>query len=116
MLLVSHEMSFVRNVATRVIFLDGGKILEDGTPREVFGNPNERTCQRVLYKDQPDGRTGLFNLREKTKRLRDQSIFSNRIKEGSERNEYQTRAGKTESDSVGKGKDYERKYIDRMGK
>ena len=43
MLLVSHEMSFVRNVATRVIFLDGGKILEDGTPREVFGNPkNER--------------------------------------------------------------------------
>ena len=46
----------------------------------------------------------------------DQSIFSNRIKEGSESNEYQTRAGKTESDSVGKGKDYERKYIDRLGK
>ena len=64
MLLVSHEMSFVRNVATRVIFLDGGKILEDGTPREVFGNPKN---ERVLYKDQPDGRTGLFNLREKTK-------------------------------------------------
>ncbi len=43
MLLVSHEMSFVRNVANRVIFLDGGRILEDGTPREVFENPkNER--------------------------------------------------------------------------
>ena len=71
-----------------------------------------------VYKrqDQPDGRTGLFNLREKQNRLRDQSIFSNRIKEGSESNEYQTRAGKTELDSVGKGKDYERKYIDRMGK
>ena len=83
---------------------------------EVLDTIKERTCQRVLYKDQPDGRTGLFNLREKQNRLRDQSIFSNRIKEGSERNEYQTRAGKTESDSVGKGKDYERKYIDRMGK
>ena len=43
MLLVSHEMSFVKNVATRVIFLDHGKILEDGTPEEVFSNPkNER--------------------------------------------------------------------------
>lgn len=43
MLLVSHEMSFVKNVATRVIFLDHGKILEDGSPEEVFSHPkNER--------------------------------------------------------------------------
>ena len=47
MLLVSHEMSFVRNVATRVIFLDGGKILEDGTPREVFGNT------KAIYAETP---------------------------------------------------------------
>ena len=50
MLLVSHEMSFVRNVATRVIFLDGGKILEDGTPREVFGNPKSERCKDFLSK------------------------------------------------------------------
>ncbi len=43
MLLVSHEMSFVKNVATRVIFLDHGKILEDGSPDEIFSHPkNER--------------------------------------------------------------------------
>ncbi|HBC26638.1 MAG TPA: amino acid ABC transporter ATP-binding protein [Ruminococcaceae bacterium] len=44
MLLVSHEMSFVRSVANRVIFLDHGHIIEDGTPNEVFNNPkNART-------------------------------------------------------------------------
>ena len=67
MLLVSHEMSFVRNVATRVIFLDGGKILEDGTPREVFGNPkNERVKEfftKINRMEEPD----YSNLREKNK-------------------------------------------------
>lgn len=44
MILVSHEMNFVRNVANRVLFLDNGKIIEDGTPKEIFENPkNERT-------------------------------------------------------------------------
>lgn len=44
MLIVTHEMSFARNVADRVVFIDGGVILEDGTPDEVFTNPkNERT-------------------------------------------------------------------------
>lgn len=44
MLLVSHEMNFVRHVANRVIFLDKGKIVEDGSPKEVFDNPkNQRT-------------------------------------------------------------------------
>lgn len=44
MVVVSHEMRFVRNVASRVLFLDGGKILEDGTPDQVFGAPtHERT-------------------------------------------------------------------------
>lgn len=46
MILVSHELSFVRDVATRVLFLEGGKIMEDGTPSEVFNYPkNERTKQ-----------------------------------------------------------------------
>ena len=39
MLLVSHEMNFVKNVATRVIFLENGKIIEDGPPKEVFNHP-----------------------------------------------------------------------------
>ena len=44
MLIVSHEMNFVKNVATKVIFMEGGKIVEMGTPQQVFVNPkNERT-------------------------------------------------------------------------
>lgn len=44
MILVSHEMNFIRHVSNRVIFLDKGHIVEDGTPKEVFNNPkNERT-------------------------------------------------------------------------
>lgn len=44
MILVSHEMNFIRHVSNRVIFLDKGLIVEDGTPKEVFNNPkNERT-------------------------------------------------------------------------
>lgn len=44
MLVVTHEMGFAREVADRVIFMDGGVIVEEGTPEEIFGNPkNERT-------------------------------------------------------------------------
>ena len=39
MMLVSHEMNFVREVADRVIFLDGGMIVEDGAPKDIFQNP-----------------------------------------------------------------------------
>ena len=46
MLLVSHEMNFIKKVSNKVIFLDKGKIVEYGTPREVFENPkNERTIE-----------------------------------------------------------------------
>ncbi len=44
MVIVTHEMGFAREVATRVLFIDQGIIMEQGTPAEVFGNPkNERT-------------------------------------------------------------------------
>ena len=44
MAVVTHEMRFARDVATRVLFMDKGVIVESGTPDEVFGNPkNERT-------------------------------------------------------------------------
>ena len=58
MLLVSHEMNFVRHVANRVIFLDNGHIVEDGTPKEVFGNPqNQRTkdfLEKMNLMNQPE--------------------------------------------------------------
>ena len=44
MVVVTHEMGFAREVASRVIFMDQGIIMENGTPEEVFTNPkNERT-------------------------------------------------------------------------
>lgn len=44
MVVVSHEMSFAMAAADRVVFMDGGHIIEQGTPQEVFGNPrHERT-------------------------------------------------------------------------
>ncbi|WDH84891.1 amino acid ABC transporter ATP-binding protein [Paenibacillus urinalis] len=52
MMIVTHEMGFAREVADRVIFMDGGYIIEEGTPEEVFGKPkHERTVsflQKVL--------------------------------------------------------------------
>jgi len=44
MVIVTHEMGFAREVADRVLFMDEGLIVEQGTPEEIFGNPkNERT-------------------------------------------------------------------------
>ena len=44
MVIVTHEMSFARDVADRVVFMDGGVIVEEGRPEDVIGNPsNERT-------------------------------------------------------------------------
>ena len=46
MVIVTHEMGFAREVGTRVLFMDGGVIAEEGTPAEVFDNPkNPRTAQ-----------------------------------------------------------------------
>ncbi|MGE7916348.1 amino acid ABC transporter ATP-binding protein [Lysinibacillus xylanilyticus] len=44
MIVVTHEMGFAREVGDRVVFMDGGYIVEEGTPKEIFSNPqNERT-------------------------------------------------------------------------
>jgi len=46
MVVVTHEMGFAREVGTRLLFIDGGIVAEDGDPKEVFANPkNERTKQ-----------------------------------------------------------------------
>lgn len=41
MLVVSHEMEFIKNFSTRVIFLDDGKIVEQGSPSDIFDNPKD---------------------------------------------------------------------------
>ena len=44
MVVVTHEMGFAREVGDRILFMDGGYIVEEGSPEEIFGNPqNERT-------------------------------------------------------------------------
>ena len=46
MIIVTHEMRFAAEVADRVVFMDEGKIIEEGTPKELFSNPaNPRTKQ-----------------------------------------------------------------------
>ena len=48
MLVVTHEMGFARNVADKVVFMDGGVIVEQGAPAEVLGNPNTPRLREFL--------------------------------------------------------------------
>jgi polar amino acid transport system ATP-binding protein len=48
MLVVTHEMGFARDVADRVVFMDGGVVVEEGPPAEVLGNPREERTKRFL--------------------------------------------------------------------
>ena len=48
MVVVTHEMGFAREVADRIIFMDGGYIVEQGTPAEVLGNPKEERTINFL--------------------------------------------------------------------
>ncbi|MDD5848085.1 MAG: amino acid ABC transporter ATP-binding protein [Firmicutes bacterium] len=48
MIIVTHEMIFARDVSDRVIFMDGGRIEEQGTPDEVFGHPKSERTKRFL--------------------------------------------------------------------
>ncbi|WP_444348972.1 amino acid ABC transporter ATP-binding protein [Phascolarctobacterium succinatutens] len=50
MAVVTHEMGFAREVGDRVCFVDSGKILEEGTPEEIFGNPKEERTKNFLSK------------------------------------------------------------------
>ena len=50
MICVTHEMGFAREVASRVIFFDQGKIAESGTPEEIFTNPKNQRLQEFLSK------------------------------------------------------------------
>jgi ABC-type polar amino acid transport system ATPase subunit len=48
MVIVTHEMGFAREVGSRLIFMDEGRIVEEGAPREIFANPNDRRTRDFL--------------------------------------------------------------------
>lgn len=50
MVIVTHEMNFAKEVATRVLFMDGGKITEQGTPENIFGAPKSERLKDFLSK------------------------------------------------------------------
>ncbi|MCM1124388.1 MAG: amino acid ABC transporter ATP-binding protein [Eubacterium sp.] len=50
MVIVTHEMGFAREVASRVLFIDQGKVMESGTPEEVFNHPKNERTQLFLSK------------------------------------------------------------------
>ena len=50
MIVVTHEMGFAREVSDRVIFMDGGYIVEEGSPDEIFGNPKQERTKQFLSK------------------------------------------------------------------
>ena len=56
MVLATHEMSFAREVADRVCFLDGGRVVEDGRPEQVFSEPREPRTQQFLRRIVDAGR------------------------------------------------------------
>ena len=50
MVVVTHEMGFAREVGDRVLFMDGGNVLEEGTPKQIFENPQNQRTQDFLRK------------------------------------------------------------------
>ena len=48
MVVVTHEMGFAREVANKILFMDSGRILEEGTPDEIFNHPREKRTQEFL--------------------------------------------------------------------
>jgi polar amino acid transport system ATP-binding protein len=56
MLIATHEMSFARDVASQVCFLDEGQILEQGRPEQIFGEPKEERTRQFLKRIVEAGR------------------------------------------------------------
>ncbi|MBQ7971766.1 MAG: amino acid ABC transporter ATP-binding protein, partial [Clostridia bacterium] len=50
MVVVTHEMGYAREVGSRVVFMDEGKIIEEGTPDEIFNSPKSERLQDFLAK------------------------------------------------------------------
>jgi polar amino acid transport system ATP-binding protein len=56
MIIATHEMSFAREVASKVCFLDAGVILEEGTPEQIFSSPREERTREFLQRVIESGR------------------------------------------------------------
>lgn len=54
MIVVTHEMGFASDVANRVVFIDGGVIVEEGTPHEIFSSPKEERTRQFLRRILPE--------------------------------------------------------------
>jgi L-cystine transport system ATP-binding protein len=54
MVVVTHEMSFARDVANHVVFMDGGVIVEEGTPTQIFSSPKEERTRQFLRRIVPE--------------------------------------------------------------
>ncbi|WP_103106102.1 amino acid ABC transporter ATP-binding protein [Brevibacillus reuszeri] len=54
MIVVTHEMGFARDVANHVVFMDGGVIVEEGTPLEIFSSPKEERTKQFLKRITPE--------------------------------------------------------------
>ena len=52
MIIVTHEMSFAKEIADRIIFMDDGRIIEEGTPEKIFSNPQNERTKRFLERFQ----------------------------------------------------------------
>lgn len=71
MVVVTHEMGFARAVADRVIFMDGGRIIEEGRPEDIFDQPKEERTKQFLARIQKEnvqkentGNAGVFSVSE----------------------------------------------------
>lgn len=58
MIIVTHEMQFAREIADRIVFMDGGKIVESGPPRQIFDAPRDDRLRRFLKRVSREQQTG----------------------------------------------------------
>ena len=74
MIVVTHEMKFAREAASKVIFMDGGVIVEEGDPETVFTHPKEARTRKFLrrildHEDIPEDREGITEVRAAVKSI-----------------------------------------------
>ena len=74
MIVVTHEMKFAREAASKVIFMDGGVIVEEGDPETVFTHPKEARTRKFLrrildHEDIPEDREGIPEVRAAVKSI-----------------------------------------------
>lgn len=74
MIVVTHEMKFAREAASKVIFMDGGVIVEEGDPETVFTHPKEARTRKFLrrildHEDIPEDREGIHEVRAAVKSI-----------------------------------------------